>query len=143
MPRSMSFMLTTRQILAETKTETRRLGWSDLQPGELFWAVEKCMGLKKGSKHNVLKLLRCRKNIREELESIDASAVRREGFPGMTPADFVDMFCKHNGCDPTALVSVISFGYCDRETTDREMAIRSSSSNRGRPRSSVDQAARR
>ena len=43
-------MLTKEQILARTKTVTRRLGWWFLKPGDVVWACEKCMGLKKGEK---------------------------------------------------------------------------------------------
>ena len=48
MPRNMSFALTTKQIEDETKDVTRRNGWWFLKPGDQIWAVEKCMGLKKG-----------------------------------------------------------------------------------------------
>ena len=50
MPRNMSFALTTKQIEDETKDVTRRNGWWFLKPGDQIWAVEKCMGLKKGEK---------------------------------------------------------------------------------------------
>jgi hypothetical protein len=124
MPKRMSFALTTPQLMDETKTETRRLGWSTLKPGEIFFGVEKCMGLKKGETHKLLKVLRCRNNRREELESIDKAAVIREGFPGMKPADFVAMFCKHNKCDPSVLVSVIQFTYVPRDQWDALIANR-------------------
>ena len=50
MPRNMSFSMTTEAIRDRSKTVTRRLGWSFLQPGDLLWAVEKGMGLKKLAK---------------------------------------------------------------------------------------------
>lgn len=46
--RNMSFALTTDQILAGTKTVTRRLGWLRLQPGDHLRPVRKCMGLRPG-----------------------------------------------------------------------------------------------
>jgi len=52
MPRNMSFMLTTAQYCARTKDVTRRLGWANLKPGDMFNGVEKAMGLKKGEKIN-------------------------------------------------------------------------------------------
>lgn len=65
MPRNMSFMLTTQQVIDRTKTVTRRLGWKHLKPGELFWACEKCQGLGKGGKINRLSLARCISNTPE------------------------------------------------------------------------------
>ena len=37
--RRMAFSLTTPQILAQSKTVTRRVGWRFLQPGDLVMAV--------------------------------------------------------------------------------------------------------
>lgn len=48
--RNMSFALTAEQIIQGTKTVTRRLGWLNLQPGDMIQPVNKCMGLKKGEK---------------------------------------------------------------------------------------------
>ena len=37
--------------------------------------------------------------------------VRREGFPGMTPAGFVKMFCgSHVGCTPDTIITRIDSG---------------------------------
>lgn len=58
--RNMSFMLTPDQILNQTKTVTRRLGWATLKPGTLVRAVRKCQGLKKGEKIEALAVLRHR-----------------------------------------------------------------------------------
>ena len=54
----MSFMLTTNQIIDETKDVTRRNGWENLKPGDRLRAVEKAMGLKKGEKQRLLRDLR-------------------------------------------------------------------------------------
>jgi hypothetical protein len=43
--RRMSFGLTKFQMIERAKFVTRRLGWSNLKPGEKFVAVEKCMVL--------------------------------------------------------------------------------------------------
>lgn len=95
MPRNMSFMLTIEQIKNKTKTVTRRLGWWFLKPGDLLWACEKCQGLKKGEKVNKLALIRVVSSMPEQLISISKADVVREGFPEMTPAEFVQMFIKH------------------------------------------------
>lgn len=62
MPRNMSAFYTKEQVRARTKTETRRLGWDDLKPGDLFYMVEKSHGLKKGEKIKRLALCRCKSN---------------------------------------------------------------------------------
>ena len=111
MPRNMSFQLTTQQILDETKFVTRRLGWRNLKPGELVNAVEKCQGLKKGEKVNHLKAL-CALGVRfEPLNVIDKDDCILEGFPHLEPAEFVEMFCQHNRCEPDTEITRIEFGY--------------------------------
>ena len=123
MPRHMSFSLTTQQIQYGSKTVTRRLGWQDLQPGELLWAVEKAQGLKKGERVKRIRMIRARSVSREPLDRllpgrpyslhpIDAwLEVCREGFPSLSPADFVAMFCKANRCAADVVVTRITFEY--------------------------------
>jgi hypothetical protein len=97
--RNMSFMLTTDQIRNRTKTVTRRLGWKFLKPGDLIRAVEKCQGLKKGETMKPLAVLRVESVSRERLDRLEAEAIygeqecRAEGFPKMSPMEFVSMFC--------------------------------------------------
>ncbi len=111
MPRNMSFALTTRQIRRGIKTVTRRLGWKNLRPGELFWAVEKAQGLKKGEKIKRLALLKCVSNRSVMLDRIDAADVAREGFAGMAPRCFVAMFMAEMQCRPSSWVRRIEFEY--------------------------------
>ena len=107
--RSMSFALTTRQFLDGSKTVTRRLGWLTLKPGERIRAVEKAMGLKKGEHPRVLGVIEVVSVRRERLDAIEDADCAREGFPGMTAEGFVEMFCRHMGCLPDALVTRIEF----------------------------------
>lgn len=90
--RMMSFALTERQLMDGTKTVTRRTGWANLQPGTRLLAVRKAMGLKAGEKVQVL----CEVDVvsvrREALCCIDAEDCAREGFPHLTPADFIAFF---------------------------------------------------
>ncbi len=111
--RNMSFALTTPQILARTKTVTRRTGWTFLKPGDRIQAVEKGMGLKKGETVRRLAVLRVESVTRETLaEGLDRSDVMREGFPEMLPREFIDMFCRtHKGCTPDTVVTRIAFSY--------------------------------
>ena len=116
MPRNMSFFYTTPQIRARTKTVTRRLGWRFLKAGDHVMVVEKGQGLKKGEKVKRLGPVRIVSVRREPLGFIgkEGRAGReKEGFPGMTPADFIEMFCDHNGGDGAQTVTRIEFEYLD------------------------------
>lgn len=116
MPSAMSFALTKQQIIDETKTVTRRRGWKKLKPGQLFWAAEKCMGLKPGEKIKRLKLLRCVRNEAVVLNgpTLTIADVAREGFPDLSPVEFVEMFCREMDCKPDAEVQRIEFEYVGR-----------------------------
>ena len=111
MARNMSFMLTTPQVKDETKDVTRRLGWWGLKRGEVVCAIEKGQGLKKGERVKRLKMIRIVAVRVEQLKTITATEVRREGFPSMTPAEFVAFFCEHNKCVPDVYVNRIEFQY--------------------------------
>lgn len=111
--RLMSFMLTTAQILDRSKTVTRRLGWEELAPGTRLKAVEKAMGLKNGERVNVLAEIEVVSVTQERLSLISAEDCAREGFPDLTPAQFVAMFCEHMRCKPTRRVNRIEFRYVD------------------------------
>lgn len=112
--RNMSFALTTPQILARTKTVTRRLGWCDLKPGDLVQAVEKGMGLKKGQKVRRLAVIRIVSVREEPLADITPEDVIAEGFPEMTPREFTEMFMRtHPPCSRWQFVNRIAFEYVD------------------------------
>ena len=99
--RNISFQLTRPQIVARTKTVTRRVGWQWLEPGTLLSAVEKTQGLKKGEHVVRLATLRVLSVRRERLDQITAADCAAEGFPELTPAQFVAMFCDAMGCVPS------------------------------------------
>lgn len=122
--RNISFMLTTEQVRAKTKTVTRRMGWDFLRAGDRLCAVEKGQGLGKGGKVNricTIQVVSVRKErldrmIEDREYGIDETA--REGFPEphekADPAVFVRFFCaSHSGCKPDSLVSRIEFCYVD------------------------------
>lgn len=111
MPRNMSFMLTTEQIKNRTKTVTRRLNWRFLREGDIVNACERCMGLKKGEKINSLCQIRIKSIGLHPISRIDQDDVIKEGFPEMTPNDFIDMFCREMKCDPNQIVTRIEFEY--------------------------------
>lgn len=110
--RNMSFALTTEQLLARSKTVTRRMGWLYLHPGDYVQAVKKCMGLKPGEKLQKLCVILIVNTYRQRLDRITQADCDKEGFPNMTPAQFVEFFCKsHKGCRPESIVTCIEFCY--------------------------------
>jgi hypothetical protein len=119
MSRHISFFLTQRQFRERTKTVTRRLGWKTVKPGDILVAVEKGQGLKKGEKVVILGRIRVTDAEQERLDRMTwlprygEDECRREGFPDMTPAEFVEMFCHHNKCEPSGSVTRIAFEYLD------------------------------
>lgn len=119
MPRHISFALTTEQVLARTKTVTRRLGWKHLQPGTLLRGCRQCMGLAAGETVDVLCTIRVTDVRTEPLRAmLDDEAYGRaecaaEGFPNLTPVEFVDMFCHAMKCDRAMPVRRIEFAYVD------------------------------
>lgn len=113
MPRAMSFFHTQCQIKDRSKTVTRRRGWKNLKPGELFWAIEKGQGLKKGERVRRLVMLRCVSNRAELLGWITPEDCAKEGFPELKPAEFVLMFCRNMGGEPDQEVRRIEFEYVE------------------------------
>ena len=107
--RNMSFAMTTPQMVAHTKTVTRRIGWQFLKPGDMVRAVKKGMGLKKGEKIEVLGHIRIVSVRQERLADISPEECRREGFPEMWPRDFVNMLCTHYKITPDTFFNRIEF----------------------------------
>ena len=104
-----SFGMTIEAFTDGTKDVTRRLGWLNLEAGAELRAVNKVMGFRKGERATVLGVVEVVSVRRERLDAITAADVRREGFPSMTPADFVAMFTKAMGCKPSTEITRIEF----------------------------------
>lgn len=111
--RAMSFALTTEQVINRTKTVTRRLGWRNLKPGTVLWAVRKAMGLKPGERHERLGLIVVTDVRTEALCKIydEPVGTAAEGFPDLNHWGFVSMFARNMRCDPSADVQRIEFRY--------------------------------
>jgi hypothetical protein len=108
----MAFSLTVEQIRGRTKTVTRRIGWWFLKPGDLVMAVEKSRGLKKGERVKPIVPLRITSTRAETLDSVTQEEVDREGFPGLSPAEFITNFCAtHGGCSRTTTINRIEFEF--------------------------------
>lgn len=113
MPRNISFSMTTQQIYRREKTVTRRIGWAFLKPGDVLQAVEKAQGLKKGEKVKRICKIVVESTRWEPLNAITQSDCISEGFPDMTPNDFVEMFCRVNRWEPDKDVNRIEFRYIE------------------------------
>jgi len=113
----MSFMLTTQQAYHRTKKVTRRLGWGFLKPGDIIQQVVKAQGLKKGEHPVKIHLIEIVSTRREPLNLMVSDSVYGyhecilEGFPDLTPDEFVAMFCEHNKCKPDKSINRIEFKY--------------------------------
>lgn len=115
MPRNMSFMLTQQQFKDQTKTVTRRLGWRLLQPGDILNGCEKCQGLKKGERIIKLGQICILSTDQQPLVGITAEDCAVEGFPGLTPAEFVVFFCRANGRETDVMAKRIEFEYLESQ----------------------------
>jgi len=90
--RMMSFALTEPQLMDGSKTVTRRTGWQNLKPGTRLLAVRKAMGLKAGEKVQPLCEIEVISVRRQALCCIDAEDCAREGFPHLSPEQFIAFF---------------------------------------------------
>lgn len=114
MPRNISFSMTEPQFLDGSKTVTRRMGWLRLKAGDRLRAVRKAMGLKKGEKVHALGEIVITDVRREPLSAITADDCAREGFPSMTPQEFIAFFREgHAGCTPASIVTRIEFAHVE------------------------------
>jgi len=118
MPRNMSFMHTTDQVKAGTKTVTRRKGWGFLEPGTVLNACTKCRGLQTEEIERLsqIRVLSVRREpLAASAEELNGTA--REGYPDMTPEEFIAKFCEDmNPCRKTerpaeTMVTRIEFEY--------------------------------
>ena len=113
MSRRISFSMTEPQVVARTKTVTRRIGWTTLKPGDRLTGVRKAMGLKKGEKHHVLCEIEVLSVRREPVNAITLDDVHREGFPDWTVEQFVAFYCAGHRCTPESDCTRIEFRYVE------------------------------
>ena len=133
---NISFKETTDQFIAHEKHVTRRANengptWEHLKAGTRLNGVKQAQGLKKGEKITPLGQIFTLEVTQEPLNDIIKKPLRKipqviaiqhptylfvpevvlEGFPALTPAQFVTKFCKMNRCDPETEVTRILFDY--------------------------------
>jgi len=113
---NMSFMLTPRQFQDGSKDVTRRMGWKNIKIGAPHVGILKGQGLKRGEKITRLGLFIPIESRWEPLRKMTddleygRQEVIREGFPDLSPHEFVKMFCQtHKGCTPETEVNRIQF----------------------------------
>lgn len=115
--RNMSFAMTTEAMENRQKTVTRRNGWKFLCPGDVIRPVKKTMGLKKGEKVEPLECgpIRITHFWREPLHAIlnEPDGCAKEGFPHLSPLEFVIMYTHANKRCPDGQVSRIEFEFIE------------------------------
>lgn len=127
MPRLMAVSLTEPQVRDRVKTVTRRAGWRMLRVGDQLTLCRKVMGRRRGEPLERIATVEIISVRREPLDAITAADVAAEGFPHLTPGQFVAFFCgTHRGCQPGTDVTRIEWRYLDhgeanesRPTRDR------------------------
>ena len=112
--RRIAFQHTQQQILAQTKTVTRRLGWAFLDAGIDLLAVDRNMGMSAGERAFEFGPIRVTRVHREPLHRCDDEDATREGFTDLGGTGFVRMFCDLFGCSDSVQVTRIEFRYLYR-----------------------------
>lgn len=76
-------------------------------------ACEKCQGIGPGElvRLGKIEILRVTREPLNAMLGLDngAAECRREGFPDLTPEQFVAMFCEHMKCEPEVEITRIVF----------------------------------
>lgn len=123
MSRLMSVALTEDAVRERRKTVTRRLGWRHLKPGDHLTLCRKVMGRRQGEPLVRIAEVEVVTVGFEPLSSIAPEDVAREGFPGMTPAEFVAFFTASMKCGPDEPVNRIEWRYLDTAPTAAPGAV--------------------
>lgn len=115
--RLISFSLTEPQFINKTKDVTRRLGWLVLKPGDRLVGCRKVMGRRKGEplvRLGEIEVVSVRREpLRRMIKELKygEDECRREGFPEMSPFQFVGFFCESHG------IQTDEFGHTDQVIT--------------------------
>jgi hypothetical protein len=84
-------------------------GTAFLKPGDVVQTIEKRSGPKEDKNAKPLGLMRIVSVRREPLSTITAEDVAREGYPGWTPAQFVQMLTSVYRISPDTVLTRIEF----------------------------------
>lgn len=100
---------TTPQVRARTKTVTRRVGWKTLTPGTYVTLCQKVRGRVPGQPLDRITTVRVTNVRREPLDRLTAdpaygaAEMALEGFPGMSPDEFITRFFPGHSGDVTRI----------------------------------------
>ncbi|MFI6959663.1 hypothetical protein ACIBJI_40130 [Nocardia sp. NPDC050408] len=120
MARLMSVFLTEAQVRDRSKAVTRRMGWLMARPGDQLTLCRKVRGRKPGEPLVRITTVEIVSVRREPLSAITAEDVAAEGFPRMSPPEFIDFFCStHRGCRPESTVTRIHWRYLDAAASQK------------------------
>lgn len=112
MARLMSVALTVAQVRDRSKTVTRRDGWRMLGPGDELTLCPKVRGRRKGEPLERIVTVTVVSVRRERLDAVTGADVAAEGFPRMSPQEFISFFCgTHRGVRPDSVVTRIEWRY--------------------------------
>lgn len=122
---NMAFSKSIQAMREFRKTVTRRYGWANVKPAQIVQAVEKGQGIPRGE-HVVpiheIQLLTPRWE-RADLMITDQAYGEREvileGFPELSPKEFVQMLCEMNKKRPDELVHRLEFRHLLRGKRNR------------------------
>jgi len=114
MARLLRCAFTERPVVDRVTTVTRRRGWTFLKPGDRLTLCRTVRGRRPGEPLVRIAEVQVVSVRRERLGDITADEVAREGFPGMTPEEFVDrFFVTAQRIRPDDLVTRIEWVYID------------------------------
>jgi hypothetical protein len=125
MARLMSVAFTEQAVRDRRKTVTRRKGWLFAKPGDRVTLCRKVMGRKKGEPLERICDVEIVSVYRERLNALlrtdicnNEDEVAREGFPDMTPEEFIQrFFVDAQGMSPEDVVTRIEWRYLDGEAS--------------------------
>lgn len=112
MARLMAVSHTAHLVRRREKTVTRRTGWQMLTPGAQVTLCPRVRGRRPGEELERIVTVDVVSVTRQRLGEIDAADVAAEGFPEMTPAEFIEFFCAtHKGVTADTDVTRIEWRY--------------------------------
>ncbi len=113
--RLISFAITPMQVFRCNKDVTRRNGWRHARVGQHLAGVLKAMGRKPGEKVVGIRPVVITAVSLQPLDTkhITQDECRREGFPDLTPDEFIALYRRHMKPTADGLVTRIAFRYLD------------------------------
>jgi hypothetical protein len=110
----MAVSLTEAQVRDRAKTVARPPGRPVLRPGDRITLYREVPGRHPGETLDRVAAVEVVSVRREPLDAITAADLTAEGFPRMTPAEYVLHFrATHRGCTPQTEITRIAWRYLD------------------------------